>query len=160
MLASKLRQLAFGLRNPRATVGYPLAPLAPDPGFRGRVVVDTAACVGCGGCADVCPSRCILITDLDDATRVIRRYLDRCVLCGRCEDACVYGAVWLAPDWELGTPDRRDLFIEQRLFMASCERCGRCYVPMHPLDHLACVGPRTDEPELLADGNGHGKDRK
>ncbi len=154
MIGSKLKQLAFGLRNPRATVGYPLAPLSPAPEFRGRVTVDTEKCVGCGGCADVCASRCIRITDLDATTRVIRRYLDRCLHCGRCEDACAYGAVSLVADWELGTADRRDLFIEQRLFMAVCDRCGRCYVPAHPLDHLSRVGPRADEPELLVPGNG------
>ena len=150
MLGSKLRQLRFGLGHPRATVGYPLAPLAPDPGFRGRVTVETDRCIGCGACADVCPARCVLITDLDAATRVIRRHLDRCIQCGRCEEACAYDAVHLVADWESGTSDRRDLLIEQRLYMGVCDRCGRCSVPAHPLDRPAMIGMRVDEPELLA----------
>ena len=40
-----------------ATVRYPFVPHPPEAGFRGRVVVDTERCVGCAGCADVCPSR-------------------------------------------------------------------------------------------------------
>ena len=146
MFAAKFRQIRFGLSHPRATVGYPLAPRVPEPGYRGRVVVETERCVGCGGCAEVCPARCIRITDLDHETRVIHRMLDRCIQCGRCEEACVYGAVRMAADWETGTPDRGDLRVEQRLFMAACDRCGRCYEPLHPLDRLTAVGHREDEP--------------
>lgn len=150
MLESKLRQLAFGLGHARATVAYPLGPLAPDPAYRGRVTVETERCVGCGACADVCPARCVRITDLGPSIRVIRRHLDRCILCGRCEEACAYDAVHLVADWEAGTPDRRDLRIEQHLFMGACDRCGRCAVHAHPLDRVEIVGPRVDEPELLA----------
>jgi formate hydrogenlyase subunit 6/NADH:ubiquinone oxidoreductase subunit I len=150
MLGSKLRQIAFGAKTPSVTVGYPLAPAAPEPAYRGRVTVDTAHCVGCGGCAVVCPARCILITDLDATTRVMRRYLDRCLGCGRCEDACAYDAIHLVPDWENATADRRDLLIEQTLFMGVCDRCGRCYEPAHPLDRPDAVGLIVDEPELLA----------
>jgi formate hydrogenlyase subunit 6/NADH:ubiquinone oxidoreductase subunit I len=80
-----------------------LAPAAPDPAYRGRVTVVTAHCVGCGGCAVVCPARCILITDVDSRTRVIRRLLDRCLACGRCEDACAYDAVRVVADFEITT---------------------------------------------------------
>ncbi len=145
MLAAKLRQIAFGLRHRRATVGYPLAPLAPEPAYRGRVTVDTVRCVGCGGCAEVCPARCILVTDVSPSRRVMRRHLDRCILCGRCEEACAYDAVHLVADWETGTTARGDLLIEQELFMGICDRCGRCYVPFHPLDPPVAAGLRHDE---------------
>lgn len=150
MLGAKLRQIAFGLSTPRATVGYPLAPLAPEAAYRGRVTVDTERCVGCGGCAEVCPARCIRITDTAPARRIIRRLLDRCLLCGRCEEACAYDAVHLIADWETGTTRREDLVIEQDLFMGICDRCGRCYVPFHPLDTPVAAGLRCDEPEIAA----------
>jgi len=149
MLGAKLRQIAFGMRTPSVTVGYPLAPAAPDPAYRGRVTVQTEHCVGCGGCAVVCPARCILITDVDERTRIIRRYLDRCLACGRCEDACAYDAIHVVADFEIATGRRADLFIEQTLFMGVCDRCGRCYEPAHPLDRPDAVGWLADEPEAV-----------
>ncbi|MFI5371406.1 MAG: 4Fe-4S dicluster domain-containing protein [Candidatus Eisenbacteria bacterium] len=155
MLAAKWRQIVFGMKTPSVTGAYPLAPAKADPAYRGRVTVETAHCVGCGGCAVVCPSRCIRITDLDMTTRIIRRHLDRCLGCGRCEDACAYDAIHMVPDWESATPDRRDLLIEQRLFMGVCDRCGRCYEPAHPLDRADVTGMMADEPELRASTDGH-----
>jgi len=149
VIGSKLRQLRLAMTAGTATVAYPLAPHPAEEGFRGHVVVETDRCVGCAGCADVCPARCILVTDVSRSWRVIRRHLERCVQCGRCEAACGYDAVRLVPDYELGTPDRADLLIEQRIFMGVCDRCGRCFTPLHPLDQPR-TGPRMDEPALLA----------
>jgi len=158
MIGAKLRQLRFTLKSPTATLPYPDAPHPSEEGFRGRVTVDTDRCVGCAGCADVCPSRCITITDVSPALRVMRRHLDRCIHCGKCETACCYAAVRLTGDYELSTAERADLLVEQRLFMGICDRCGRCYVPRHPLDRLVATGWRRDEPELL-DGGGDGPPR-
>jgi hydrogenase-4 component H len=149
MLATKIKQVRLALSTGRATVAYPLAPHPAEPEFKGRITVDTDRCTGCAGCADVCLSRCILVTDLSPFWRVISRHLERCVHCGRCVDACAYGALGIVPDYELSTPDRRDLLIEQKLFMGVCDRCGRCYVPKHPLDTLKQVGMRVDEPWRL-----------
>ncbi len=149
MLAARLRQLRLALGSRPVTLGYPFVPHPPEPGARGRVVVETARCIGCAGCADVCPARCILVTDVSPALRVIRRHLERCLHCGRCEAVCEHGAVRLSTECELSTPDRGDLQIEQRLFMGTCERCGRCFAPAHPLDRTRGAGWRADEPELI-----------
>ena len=149
MLDSKIRQIRLALTATRATVAYPLAPRPAEPEYRGRIVVNTDRCLGCGGCADVCPSRCILVTDLSPFWRVISRNLERCIMCGRCRTACSCGAITIEPDYELSTPNRADLHIEQRLFMGACERCGRCYAPQHPLDRLKRTGMRLDEPWRL-----------
>ncbi len=145
MIKSKIKQLLIGKQAGTVTLPYPFSPRPSEPGYRGRVVVDTDKCVGCGGCADVCPARCILITDESPFIRIIRRYLDRCIHCGRCEDVCIYDAVHLDGEYELATTDRSDLFIEQVLFMGTCSRCGRCYIPPNPLDRLMVVGFRKDE---------------
>ena len=149
MLTSKVRQLRIALETPSATVAYPFAPRPAEPEFRGRIRVNTDRCLGCGGCADVCPSRCILITDVSPFWRVISRRLERCIRCGRCETACAVGAISMEPDYELSSPSFGDLQIEQRLFMGACERCGRCYTPQHPLDGLKRTGMRADEPWRL-----------
>ncbi len=150
MLAARLRQLRFSLRGRPVTLAYPFAPHPPEPGARGRVTVATDRCIGCAGCADVCPARCILVTDLSPALRVLRRHLERCLHCGRCAAVCGHGAVRLSGECELSTPDRADLLIEQRLFMGTCERCGRCFAPAHPLDRTRPGGWRRDEPALRA----------
>jgi formate hydrogenlyase subunit 6/NADH:ubiquinone oxidoreductase subunit I len=155
MLAAKLRQLRFALKAKPVTLAYPCLAHPSEEGFRGRVVVDTDKCVGCAGCADVFPARCIRVTDCTPTLRVIRRYLERCLHCGRCETACAYDSVRLTGDYELATPARADLLVEQRIFMGICDRCGRCYVPKHPLDRPAVSGWRQDEPEL-AEGSGNG----
>ena len=48
----------------------------------------TAACVGCGSCAEVCPQNCI---NTDGIPHVIEQ--EHCLHCGNCSEACPTGAV-------------------------------------------------------------------
>jgi len=79
-----------------------------------NTIFDSARCVLCGGCVDVCPEDCLRIVSLDrlDAPEDVREVLDalrgeappeevsaiikdegRCIRCAQCADRCPAGAI-------------------------------------------------------------------
>ncbi len=60
-----------------------------------RVIIDRAACIGCGLCSRVCAAHNIAVTDHKAVT-----VLDDCMLCGQCSAVCPQKAVSLS-----GCPD-------------------------------------------------------
>jgi len=136
VLLSKLREAAICLKAGRVTLGYPLAPLAPPEGLRGKIAVDGDLCIGCGGCANVCPASVIEITDVDQHTRVLEFMWRRCTYCARCADVCPEAAITSTPEFETATNDPADLVIRIEVFMGPCGRCGRCFPPPTPLERM------------------------
>lgn len=86
MIVSKLKEALICFKAGRVTLPYPFAPREPADGFHGRVVVDAEKCVGCGGCAEVCPPRCIEVSDPNPEKRVLDFLLERCTYCARCAE--------------------------------------------------------------------------
>jgi len=142
MFVSKLKQALICLKAGRVTLPYPYKPLAPPEGFRGRPKVDIDKCIGCAGCANVCPSRAIEVTDLDEGWRRIQFHLTRCVCCGRCQEVCPEEAVRLTDQFELSTNTKEDLTVAIEIYMDTCQRCARCFKPEHPLDKMMITGFR------------------
>ena len=147
MIISKLKEALICLRAGRVTLPYPFAPREPAEGFRGRVVVDGEKCVGCGGCAAVCPSRCIEVVDPSADRRVLEFLLERCTYCARCAEVCPEEAITVSKEFETATNDREDMHIRVEVFMSTCRRCGRCYEPPTPLDRLMVTGMRPPASE-------------
>ena len=56
-----------------------------------RVVVDSAACVGCGRCLDVCPYGVFAW----NGGKAVAQNPDACRLCGHCLQVCPAGAITL-----------------------------------------------------------------
>jgi len=93
-----LVEIAGTLRAGPSTVRYPFEKVPVPAGFRGRVAVRESSCIGCGKCAQACPSQCITMVkdekEVQAKGRTIKRkrrpevLLYRCIRCGLCEQAC------------------------------------------------------------------------
>jgi len=142
MFLSKLKEALICLRAGKVTLPYPLAPMEAPEQFRGRVVLDVNKCIGCGGCAEVCPTRLIRVSDPSQEKRILEFDLERCVHCGRCEEVCPEDAIKLSREFETATNDSHQLRIRAEIFMSLCQRCGRCYIPPSALDALQVTGFR------------------
>jgi hydrogenase-4 component H len=144
-LLAKLEELMIGLRAGRVTVPYPAVARAAPPGFRGRPIFDSAKCVGCAACANNCPAREILVTDVCQEIRIMQYLGRRCTYCGRCADLCPEGAITLSRDFETATDRIGDIGQRLELFMSTCQRCGRCFKEASALERLQMKGYRFDD---------------
>jgi hydrogenase-4 component H len=135
MFKAKWKEAVICFGAGRVTLPYPYEPAVAPAGFRGRIEFDARKCIGCGGCANVCPTRCIVIEDTGEVSR-ITFHLDRCIQCARCYEVCPENAVWPTEKFETSTPDKDDLISEMVIWMSSCQRCGRCFEIENAIDAL------------------------
>jgi len=142
---SKLKEAIICLKAGKVTLPYPAGPAPVPSGFRGRPVFDPDLCIGCGGCANNCPAREILISDVCQEIRIIRYSGQRCTYCGRCADLCPEKAITISHEFETATNSIEDLRQEIEVFMGTCQRCGRCFKNENPLNDLILKGYRADD---------------
>ncbi|MCU0609561.1 MAG: 4Fe-4S binding protein [Chitinispirillaceae bacterium] len=144
-LLSKIKETILCLKAGRVTLSYPLNPRPVPERFRGRPVFDGSKCIGCGGCANNCPAREILLSDKCQEIRVVKYIGRRCTYCGRCADLCPEKAITMSKEFE--TAHDKPAEIEQNLdiWMGTCQRCGRCFKHEGPLDDLMMKGFRKDD---------------
>ena len=135
MFKAKLKEAVICLGAGRVTLPYPFKPADVPPKFRGKIEFDARKCIGCGGCANVCPPRCIVIEDIGEIAR-ITFHLDRCIQCARCYEVCPEEAIWPTDEFETATPEKSDLISDMVLWMSSCQRCGRCFETDNAIDKI------------------------
>ena len=134
-----------GIRTGCVTKAYPAVADPVPAGFRGRPVFDGTKCIGCGGCANNCPAREILILDVCQEIRVLKYLGRRCTYCGRCAEICPEKAITMSQEYETATDKPHDLEQKLELFMSTCQRCGRCFKEPTPLEQLKLKGYRFDD---------------
>ena len=145
LLLSKAKEALICLKAGRVTLPYPAEPRPTPAKFRGRPIFDAARCIGCGGCANNCPAREILLVDLCQEIRILHYLGRRCTYCGRCADVCPEKAITMSEDFETATDQISDLQQHIELFMSTCQRCGRCFTEPSPLEQLKFKGYRFDD---------------
>ncbi len=131
MRKPKLRELKEAIRallTGPYTTRFPKVPHEPPEGFRGKPEFDEDGCVGCGGCAEVCPAVAIRVTD-DPAGDPPRRRLelryDKCVFCGQCELNCITKeGVRLTKQYDMAGLDRSEFRVRIEHDLVLCEVCG------------------------------------
>ena len=121
-LISELRETILCLRAGQVTLGYPFEPHPPETGFRGLPRLDPSRCMGCGACANACPSRLIATHD-DDDYRTVEFDFRRCTYCARCRDVCPQQALVMSDRFETATPAPGDLHLTILLRLVRCREC-------------------------------------
>lgn len=113
----QLAWLTKGLRTGVVTTRYPAAPEPQPAQWRGRPVLDPAACraaAGCVACTTACLPRALRVEASVGALvgappdRLVLDY-GRCIVCGLCVPACPAGALQMQPDYELAVRRATDL---------------------------------------------------
>ena len=116
-----LRLAIISALSPAYTTKFPAVPFEPAPEFRGRPRYDADQCIGCGACAQVCPSKCIEVVDelaAEPPRRTLVQHFDACIMCGQCARYCPTGAgIRMSTDWD--TAGFRPEDFEERVEMGE-----------------------------------------
>ncbi len=123
-MSGLLRLLKIALSRGRVTIKYPYEKTEIPLELRGKPEIDFNLCIGCGGCANVCPPSAITIEDVGNR-RILRLNYYRCIFCGRCEENCPTGAIRLTNEFEIASLDKKDLTITAEFELVRCKKCGR-----------------------------------
>ncbi len=110
-LGNMLRDALRALFRKPVTVQYITKPGEMVPiteRYRGKIIYDKEACIGCLLCIKTCPSGVITATE----ERKVKFNIARCIFCGQCAETCPKNAIKLGSDFEMTTHEREELIIQ------------------------------------------------
>jgi len=129
------------------TIPYPRLPSVPPEGFRGKPEFDAQKCVGCGACAQTCPTGAISV--IDEPERSIRVWYGKCSFCGRCQDVCPEEAVRLTSQYELAVFDKNQATADIKIEFEACPNCGNKFIPAPQLKKsFERMGPTVEKRKI------------
>jgi formate hydrogenlyase subunit 6/NADH:ubiquinone oxidoreductase subunit I len=140
----ELKEAVSSLFSAPYTTKFPAKPEIDLPdGFRGLPRYDEKTCVGCGTCAQVCPSGAIeLMDNPKKKIRTLRIHYSVCMNCGQCEENCITKTgIQLTKEYALVMTDKLDpsAFEVVEKEMLVCESCGAL---IGCSDHLSWIKNR------------------
>lgn len=146
MYLPKLREIKEALGSfftAPYTTKFPFESYEPAEEFRGFPRYHEEDCVGCGTCAQVCPTRAITVTDdAETRTRTLTVDYASCIHCGQCNEHCITEK-GITPTSEYAFPvaDTKapEMFESVEKELVLCENCG---TPFACSDHLQWIRER------------------
>jgi formate hydrogenlyase subunit 6/NADH:ubiquinone oxidoreductase subunit I len=122
------------------TTPFPKGGYQPSDRYRGRPRYDEKECIGCGACAEVCPSNaieCVDVVDSETPQRTLIHHLDTCIQCGQCERYCTSEkGIKCTTEWDYVGFAHHDFEerVEKKLII--CETCGKIVAPVDQIRWL------------------------
>ena len=110
-LGNMLRDALRALFRKPVTVQYltKAGEMVPVPErYRGKIVYDKEACIGCLLCIRTCPSGTITATEEKKVTFNIAR----CIFCGQCAEICPTDAIKLGSNFEMIVHEKENLIVQ------------------------------------------------
>ena len=80
-------------------------PIPQSQAFRGKIVYDRDACIGCKMCIRVCPAKCI---EFKEEEKKIKIYAAQCISCAQCVEICPVDCLKAGNEFLLAHTDRLD----------------------------------------------------
>jgi formate hydrogenlyase subunit 6/NADH:ubiquinone oxidoreductase subunit I len=149
MFLPKLREIKEALTSffsAPYTTRFPAQPDTESASYRGMPRYKEDACVGCGACAQVCPSGAIEVSDDPDTkTRILKVDFGSCIQCGQCQEKCITGkGIENTNFYSLAVTDVKapEAYETVKKGLVLCECCGRVIACR---DHLRWVKERLGE---------------
>ena len=96
-----------------STLVYPFEKYEPLPGSRGKIVINTPECIGCGLCIRVCPAFAIEMVG-KGPTCDMKWYSGRCVFCAECVDICPRSAITQETTYDLADSSQEGLIYDYK----------------------------------------------